>query len=89
LVKNAKKGFAGGGQPPPGLIHSFARLSGPGRSRCLVQTAVLYYSFNVYAVIEFNEAAFRHGVARQDIRWAIAHYLYDGHMEDEVYAKDH
>jgi hypothetical protein len=39
----------------------------------------------VYVVIEFNEAAFRHGVTREDVRWAIAHRLYDGHMEDEAY----
>jgi hypothetical protein len=36
-------------------------------------------------VIEFNEAAFKHGVAREEICWAIIHYLYDGIMEDEEY----
>jgi D-alanine-D-alanine ligase-like ATP-grasp enzyme len=37
----------------------------------------------MYAVIEFNEAAFRYGVTRKDIHWAITHYLYDGVMEYE------
>ena len=28
-------------------------------------------------IIEFNEAAFRHGVSREDIRYAIVNFLYD------------
>jgi hypothetical protein len=51
----------------------------------LVKFAALQYDFSVYAVIEFNESAFKHGVIREDIRWAIVHYLYDGIMEDEEY----
>jgi len=32
--------------------------------------------------IEFNQAAFKHGIAEADIRWAFFHYRYDGPIED-------
>jgi hypothetical protein len=31
--------------------------------------------------IEFNEAAFRHGISREDILHAFRYYKYDGPME--------
>ena len=33
-------------------------------------------------IIEFNEAAFRHGVSRDDIRYAIINFLYDDVFEE-------
>jgi hypothetical protein len=31
--------------------------------------------------IEFNEAAFRHGIREADIRWAVTHPLYEDLLE--------
>jgi hypothetical protein len=33
-------------------------------------------------IIEFNEAAFRHGYDKEDIRHAIIHFLYDDVFEE-------
>jgi hypothetical protein len=35
----------------------------------------------MYAIIEYLKSAFKHGVTKQNIRWALAHSLYDGLME--------
>ena len=33
-------------------------------------------------VVEFNQAAFRHGISRENILHAFRHYKYDGPMDD-------
>lgn len=43
---------------------------------------LLRYDGGMGIVIEFNEAAFRHGISREDIRCAFQNYRYDGPMED-------
>jgi hypothetical protein len=34
-------------------------------------------------VVEFNQAAFRHGISREDILHAFRYYKYDGPMEGQ------
>jgi hypothetical protein len=34
--------------------------------------------------VEFNEAAFRHGISETDIRWAVTHPLYEDVLEGFV-----
>jgi hypothetical protein len=34
--------------------------------------------------IEFNQAAFRHGIAAENIRYAVTHPRYEGPLEDDL-----
>ena len=33
-------------------------------------------------IIEYNNAAFKHNVKKEDINWAFFHYLYDGPIDN-------
>ena len=36
----------------------------------------------MYFDIEFSQSAFKHGIKKEDIRWAFLHPRYDGPLED-------
>jgi hypothetical protein len=40
------------------------------------------YTINMNDSIEFNEAAFKHGITRDNIRWAVTHPRYEGPLEN-------
>jgi hypothetical protein len=37
----------------------------------------------MYPNIEFNPAAFKHGVTEDNIRWVLRHHLFDGIVEED------
>ncbi|MCL2129280.1 MAG: hypothetical protein FWH35_02890 [Treponema sp.] len=48
---------------------------------CIELLPFLQYNENMEVNVEFNEAAFRHNISREDILHAFLHYIYDGPME--------
>jgi hypothetical protein len=37
----------------------------------------------MYTNIEFNPAAFKHGITKDNIRWVLRHHLFDGIVEED------
>jgi hypothetical protein len=61
------------------------RQSGGGAAAVgrLYHPAGMEYTIRMYPNIEFNPAAFKHGVTETSIRWVLWHHLFDGSIEED------